>query len=486
MQENNFEKQVQQKMGSLELNPSVEVWQKLKVELEKKQDRKRGWFIFFLLLFCITGGSILWIKNSTTNVLVKENGQTNTFSSKNVSTSQKITESVQQNQPASSIENIAVSPEAKVTPKNLTSKIQSFYKADSAISISNIITPIHFNKENAPISGTDNSVKKQQQKLRKNIASKTTIQIEGVTVETSNAEDLYSYPAKQIAIFKLLAIAEKREKQLKTIDGQLIRNSTLLLNKKSVVQQLPSVENTTVKKQLAKQNKFSFIINFGIGQTATASNYLGATANRTYYDYAYGLNTSTGVPGSGNIPLNIPSTIKPAAGIFLGFAAANKITQRSNLSLGLQYQLMTTTISVGQEIVTTGGRQSYATGNSNSYLNKYHFIQIPVEFSSQLSHFKKHNLYFNAGASISQLLHTNSLQYNNIAGQYFIGNDYFNKKIIGLSAGFSINLLKDNEAPLLLGPSFSYSITSLAGKGLYDNSHYGFLGIRLQKVLKKK
>jgi hypothetical protein len=78
------------------------------------------------------------------------------------------------------------------------------------------------------------------------------------------------------------------------------------------------------------------------------------------------------------------------------------------------------------------------------------------------------------------------LQYNNIAGQYFISNDYFNKTIIGLSAGFSINLLKDNEAPLLLGPSFSYSISSLAGKGLYDNSHYSFLGIRLQKVLKKK
>ena len=92
----------------------------------------------------------------------------------------------------------------------------------------------------------------------------------------------------------------------------------------------------------------------------------------------------------------------------------------------------------------------------------------------------------NAGVSLSQLLHTNALQFDNTAGRYFISNDYFNTTIIGVSAGLSINLLNDNRAPLLLGPSFSYSLTPVAGKGLYDKSNYGFLGIRLQKVLKKK
>jgi hypothetical protein len=141
-------------------------------------------------------------------------------------------------------------------------------------------------------------------------------------------------------------------------------------------------------------------------------------------------------------------------------------------------------MGVGQAIVAADGNKAFATGNSNSYINKYHFIEIPIDFSTQLSNFKKHNLYVTAGGTLSQLLHTNALQYNNIAGQYFIDNDYFNKTIIGLSAGISINLLKNNKAPLLLGPIVNYSITPLAAKGLYDNSRYGFLGFRLQKVLK--
>ena len=237
---------------------------------------------------------------------------------------------------------------------------------------------------------------------------------------------------------------------------------------------------------LKKHQNVTFLISFGIGKTATASNYLGATANRIYYDNASQVGNNNGNPGSGNSASNFPSSIKPATGLFLGISAGKQIAKRSSVSIGLQYQFIATSINVGQPLVAFNGSRSFAAGNSNNYSNQYHFVQIPIELSSQLSHFKKHNLFLNVGVSLSQLLYTNALQFNNTAGLYFINNDYFNKTIIGVSAGLSINLLNDNEAPLLLGPSFSYSLTPVAGKGLYDKSNYGFLGIRLQKVLKKK
>ena len=61
MQENNFEKKVQQTMDGLALSPSGEVWKKIQVEIEKKRDKKRRWFIFILFFICLVSGGSIWI-----------------------------------------------------------------------------------------------------------------------------------------------------------------------------------------------------------------------------------------------------------------------------------------------------------------------------------------------------------------------------------------------------------------------------------------
>ena len=109
-----------------------------------------------------------------------------------------------------------------------------------------------------------------------------------------------------------------------------------------------------------------------------------------------------------------------------------------------------------------------------------------VDFSTQLTTLKKHDLFFNTGLSVAQLIKTNSPQFNNTTGQYFVDNTFFNKTVAGFSAGIDINISKSATAPLLLGPSFYYSLTPMASKGLYINSRYSFLGIRLLKKFGKK
>ena len=61
MEENKFEKQVQQKMNELKIHPSDSVWERIEVRLEKKKPSNRG-ILLFLLLFCffLTGGYLLW------------------------------------------------------------------------------------------------------------------------------------------------------------------------------------------------------------------------------------------------------------------------------------------------------------------------------------------------------------------------------------------------------------------------------------------
>ena len=67
MHEQNFEKQVQQKMEELSLQPSAPVWQKVEEQIQKKRDRRRVLFWLFPLL--VVGGSTYWLLSGTNSSL---------------------------------------------------------------------------------------------------------------------------------------------------------------------------------------------------------------------------------------------------------------------------------------------------------------------------------------------------------------------------------------------------------------------------------
>ena len=471
MQENNFEKKVQQTMEDLALSPSGEVWKKIQVEIEKKQDKKRSWFIFIIFFICLAGGGSIWIlQHANTTVSKNEVYNNNAPVNDGIALTKRRPEEIGANNKT----NTPIGKKTVVLENKLNKNQIVSNTADKAIA-STTPSKTGFTPNQISNAGNTESIY-EQKKISRKTTAKTTMQVTGAEVEEVSLQDLPKGLSKEFASFSLLKIESRKNNTHLTIINNEFCKTIPLLTEKAGMRNVIKKEKPGIKNS-EKHRNLLFFISFGIGKTATASNYLGATANRIYYDNAIQFGDNNGNPGSGNSASNIPSPIKPATGLFLGISAAKQIAKKSNLSIGLQYQFTSTSINVGQP---------FAASNSNNYINKYHFVQIPIELSSQLSHFKKHNLFLHAGVSLSQLLHTNALQFDNTAGRYFTNNDYFNRTIIGVSAGLSINLLKDNEAPLLLGPSVSYSLTPVAGKGLYDNSNYGFLGIRLQKVLKKK
>src|ERR1700712_2442705 len=56
--QNNFEKQVRQKMEELSFNPTPPVWQNIESQIRIKKERRRG-IIWFLLILVLTGAG-LW------------------------------------------------------------------------------------------------------------------------------------------------------------------------------------------------------------------------------------------------------------------------------------------------------------------------------------------------------------------------------------------------------------------------------------------
>ena len=68
MQENEFEKQVQQKMDELKLHPSDAVW--TKIEAQIKKEKRRRWMLIFLpviLIGSLYGGYVLLNRNNSTH-----------------------------------------------------------------------------------------------------------------------------------------------------------------------------------------------------------------------------------------------------------------------------------------------------------------------------------------------------------------------------------------------------------------------------------
>ena len=96
MEENKFEKQVQQKMDELQIQPSDAVWKKIELQIEKKKSRRWGLIILFLFVGLILSGSY-WLWNTRQQTFSERNNSVEANSEKISSqTSAKENETIQQ------------------------------------------------------------------------------------------------------------------------------------------------------------------------------------------------------------------------------------------------------------------------------------------------------------------------------------------------------------------------------------------------------
>lgn len=268
-------------------------------------------------------------------------------------------------------------------------------------------------------------------------------------------------------------------------DNKLIDTNIVMANRKVAYQQIKSdIPAIAVKKiKSNRKNKWAAGIIIIEGQSSTASGYLASAANSSNADYL-----SNSVPGSNNNvgfnqlinSLYSPTKIKPSTGFTLGIEASKKLSAKNNFVTGINYKLLTTDKAIGHDS-SSNGVVRYGVGNSNLYHNHNHFIEIPLAVQIQIASIKKHPLFFEGVLSFSRLISSKALQYDLNQNKYYIDNNLFHKTIIGLSAGLLLTLVNNNKVPLLLGPQFYYSVTPVAGSGLYTKTHYSFIGIKLKK-----
>ncbi len=463
MEQNNFEKNVQQKMDELKIAPSESVWTNVEKRIGKKDKNRRLIFIiFFLFLFLLSGG--YWLINSS------KNNQKNNQQISNVIKKESHGKST--NNEDSSFQKQEINSQKNTGNKDVTSVLSKKIKSTETKS-ENI-------KE-----------KVKEPKHGKLIAEITAKQVENYG-KARNNEDSDFELNNQITPKMLEKENENfADKSNENIEDKIdVDSISTQVKSENPTEKIIANNNSGKKKDSTKKDKNRWNIGFTFsgGESSISTNPLKAS-----YPVADYLSMPQG--GIPSYYYYQPSPIKNSTAFVAGIFIEKNISKRGKISFGLSYKYYSLVNKVGIKIdsLLSPSMQYYNVSNpyssiisSHNYRNNFHYLELPLSFELRLNKNKKLPLSWNAGINISELISSNALQFKSNPGVYYNDNSLFNKTQFGLGTGLSLTLFSQQKMPFTFGPYFYYSATSLADNGLYARKHFNFIGIRTEILFKKK
>ncbi|MBC7890048.1 MAG: PorT family protein [Ferruginibacter sp.] len=506
MQENNFEKQVQQKIEELKLKPSDEVWQKLAVTITKRKGNRRILVIVFLFLVLIISATFIILDQSSErkiNGIVAE--KANQVQQHTITQSTNDSDNIQvagdATKPEAFGKNLAVDKirvmknstginqtRTHQAPSPLPVKPAASVTVDDLANNTKITVDPKDRKDD--INNANKLNYKTEGKERMVISNVNPVDMEGETNDSINAA--LSIPGTMIVVQNHILL---KGQVTESVGND--RTSVKELVQDTVAIKLPignKKENALKRSlQLKQKNKWKIGFNFSFGAAATRNGFLGIVGSgngdeqKVYASPIQSTGTAspvTYIPG--------PSKMNAGTGIVLGAFVQRTISPKASFLIGLNYRTYNSAMMIGGRVDTiinsTFSRNTYfyRSGDNNRYKNHFHFIELPLALRFKLGKQNKLPVYLNTGISIAQLVGSNALQFDTLTGAYYRNNILFNKTQVKLTAGLLFSISRHTKELLLVGPDVNFSLGKIANSGLYKNRHYSYLGIMVQKTIGKR
>ncbi len=461
MEENKFEKQVRQRMDNLKLDPSESVWENIKNRIEKRKDRKWGLLAFiFLFALLLSGG--YWLYNSQDHSVLKNqefsaNSKTQGNDSASINKNNRGEENEKQNhialgeKPISSGENentLRSNEELRHPAKENPAKNKS-YRGQKGGSVAVFTDLPGIESNNLPVKNDDRKQHEASSEPDNDIVS-----------DVFTADILGKH---------------------KPVDDSLTVD--VLQNENKVKESITQADTLANKPKKAfnqeSKNKWHLGVFVAGGISHVGNEFLGFGYSNRYYTQSSAINGSPG-PVYSN-----PSKVKNGGAFIAGAFLEKNISPKTKISFGINYKEFNTSNLVGPKNDTTGAYQALRF-SQNHYYNNFKFIELPVQIRIRLGKSKTFPVFWSGGLTISQLINSNALQFNQYAGTYYKDNSLFNKTQIGINTGFTTALFQGQKSSILLGPYFHYTASQLANEGLYNKKHFVFFGLRSELILGKK
>jgi Na+-translocating ferredoxin:NAD+ oxidoreductase RnfG subunit len=449
--QNEFEKQVQQKMEELRLVPSEPVWQKVEMQIQKKKDRRR--MILWIPLFLLIGAG-LWIGvNEFTNTATVHHSD---------------------NKPHKQSSEIQPQSNNHTTEQNNQTSIGA-NKSENAIVYHHDVTKNKQHILTSAVIDKKSFYKKHGKQISIAVASKIDSK-PYVVIQNKITSEEQSQTKANIP----LDTAFKAGQSLDTA-GTTTKN----LEQKNISE--PAKQDSTLIKKNQKKHvsswKYNVIAVAGTSGLGRINFYNG----QKFLNYSPNYSSSGSTSGN-NPPGYGPSEVEKAFYFAAGVVAKKTLGKRIFLSTGLQYNYYSNMIEVGSMINQNTVIMDYAVSQFYSsratamepYKNQYHFICVPAVFDWQL--LKKFPLNFNAGFSLQYLAGGNALRFDYTTQSYFHSIDAFNRTQVFTELGLTYSVPLKQKA-LTFGPQLQYGLTQLEKDN--PEHHLFSLGLKAQWQLSR-
>ena len=481
MQNSEFEKNVQQKMEELKFTPADAVWEKVEAELPK--EKKRRWIVFLLLFAGLAAGSFLFMNKykSDNKKLVTDN----IAAKKNVLESSVAPNSIDSNKGKPVSDAIVVSkneeliniPESKIKQNLKSASLKIKIKQGNVLELGNT--------SETDLAAKNNIHLKTKGKTSISIKNSAPTSAEKEIIANEPAENESSTTAKNTIAADTAFFSNnnlKDEIEVPEIKKTEV-DAALLLKKDTTV---TSTAKKTVKK--ISNVKWQHGINAAAG-ISTVKNSLFSDAPVFVDRFA---NAISAPPINPQVRL-MPNNPSKSGAFSFGLYAKKIITYKWKFTTGLNYLYQSNIIKIGNRVdsmtnynydvnKSIAADYYYKTGNSASYKNKFHLIEMPFLF--QYKFLKKSLLYIEAGPSVAFLLHSNALVYNSNSAAYFTDRAIFNKLLLSFNTGAGIDLAQKTKLPFSIGYHFNYGISSVTKKS-FDKQHLVSSLVYLKIPIKK-
>jgi hypothetical protein len=506
MPENEFEKKVSSEMQELKFKPSEQVW--LRVEERIRKNKKRR---VFVIIFLLAGLALLgyWQrsnlfdekKNNIVKVVAetpsgekqKEPSANSSIETNSSSSTDQNTETVNQKKASntgdktindqSTDERSVIKKKIIADPKNKIKKSKNNKKNETRIKPVSGKTKTEQKPEiiSDVVSGNYQKQKPvaDDNKIRDN--SKANIQAEVKPDELKQTE----IKPEETKIDSAKTGIIQPKKDLVNIKDTVAKDVLLNDSAKVVVEKKPS----------EKKWKWGLHLTPGIS-FLNKSFSIGSNKSFDAYNYQSSVGSVSGPPPA----RQKPSDIKAGFAFQLGAFVQRETSQRTSLSLGLQYGYYSNILRIGNRrdslisysqfsnVLDDKANFVYnAGGDTIKYTNRYHFIELPFLFQWRLNKNKAKPFTWSTGFTVGQLIASNAIMYDTaFNGIYYKNKSQLNKTQFSLSTGFSWTVANNNRVQWSLGPVANVHLSKLIDNPFENKGYLFFIGIRTGVLFNQK
>jgi hypothetical protein len=495
MSANNFEQEVEQRLAQLQLMPSDGVWQKLEAGLQKKK-RRRAFFLYFLTaLLCTGGGYLLWTqsadKTDNTQTLVQSttaptpSGAVADSGKIKVETNPVVTtgEAIENGTATPAVENntLVTDKPAVTTIDGVQPGINNNNKDNNGLIVSR--------KKNT-------NERKQIPRLTGNTKRPESVSsianIDSYVAETGNKPELNKTD-------NIVDNSNKQHHVLVNASGETDRTYRVLPDTSDIaafaINNIPSPLLTGNNELAANKTKRRYPFYWGVEVLAGVS---GSMEKKELASKATAMDASP-VMNSGSYTNTSPfvnnaaiwesqNVHRASTAHSFGLVGYKQFTKRNAVSFGLSYQYLSTATKVGDSATTVNSnntmRTYYYGREMKNYINKFHFINIPVTHHLILN--KNENMPFSwdLGMSVSQLISTNALITSSyLGGSLHKDKHAFTRTHFFVHTGLTIGLTNNKNSIWQLGPVVNYGFNKI-GRYEGDDKNFWEVGIKLRYLLR--